>query len=196
MKVLNCQQGTAEWSVARLGKFGGTDAQAVMTAGKGLETLAFEKVVEIMTGKSKESYTNPDMDRGHELEMSARNMYEIETGNTVTEVGYCQLDDYSGCSPDGFIGDDGLVEIKCPRNDVFVRYLYDKKVDPKYYAQMQMQMYVTGRKWVDYVVFNPNFKKSIIVKRIEIDEESQVKLCSGLAQGITKIKEINSGIKN
>jgi exodeoxyribonuclease (lambda-induced) len=121
-------------------------------------------------------------------------MYEIETGNTVTEVGYCQLDDYSGCSPDGFIGEDGLIEIKCPCDSVFVRYLYDKKVDPKYYAQMQMQMLVTGRKWCDYVVFNQNFEKSIVIKRIELDEESQVKLNFGLEQGKTKIKEIVKNI--
>src|SRR5574343_710043 len=129
MKIINVTQGTQQWFDCRLGHFTASNAQAIANNGKGLETLVFEKVAEKLTRKQKESYTNPDIDRGHELEGMARSNYEIETGSKVVEVGFCELDEYVGCSPDGFVGDDGLVEIKCKNDANYVKYLYEKKVD-------------------------------------------------------------------
>lgn len=193
MKIIDAKQGSVEWLACRLGKLTASDAQCISTNGKGLETLCFEKAAELMTWRPKENYTNDDIERGHELEMSARNMYEIETGNMVTEVGFCEYSDYAGCSPDGMVGEDGLIEIKCPNDTTFVRYLYDKKVDPKYYAQMQMQLFITERQWVDYVVYNPNFENSLVIKRIERDEDEIKQIAEGLTKGEARIKEI---IKN
>lgn len=184
------EQGTPEWHALRAGRFTASDAQSIGAEGKGLETLAFEKVAEIKTGKSKESYTNDDMERGHQLEAEARNSYEIETGNTVEQIAFAELDEMIGASPDGLVGEDGLIEIKCPSDVVYTRYLYTGDVDPKYYAQMQMQMYVTGRKWCDYVVYNPNFERSIVIKRVEIDENAQYKIQHGLKAGVELVKKI------
>ena len=189
MIIHNFQQGTQEWLKCRLGKFGGTDAQAVQTNGKGLETLCFQKVADLMIGKPQETYTNTDMERGKELEASARLLYELKTGNQVLEVGYCELDEFTGCSPDGLVTDDGLIEIKCPSDRVFIEYLYSGKVDKKYYWQMQMQMFVTNRKWCDYVLYNENLDR-IEIERIERNEKDIEKLKEGLKTGITKIKEI------
>jgi putative phage-type endonuclease len=188
------EQGSEEWLKLRLGKFGGTDAQAVATNGKGLETLCFEKVGEIITGRLKEQYKNEDMQRGNELEKTARLAYEMETSNIVTKVGYIELNEFIGVSPDGLVGEDGMIEIKCPCDAVFVRFLYDKKIDTKYEWQMQHQMFVSGRKWVDYVLFNDNLNK-IEVNRVERDEAKIEKLRIGTEAGVLKIKEILSKVK-
>lgn len=192
MRIINCDQGTPEWFACRLGKFTASDAQTIGCNGKGLETLVYEKLAEIITGKPKESYSNDDIERGHQLEMEARDSYTIDTGNTVECVGFCELDEYTGASPDGFVNGEGLVEIKCPNNVTFVRYMIDKKIDPKYYSQMQMQMYVTDRRWCDYVVYNPNFPTPVITRRVERDELSIEKIKLGIASGIEMLKNLQS----
>jgi len=195
MKIINVEQGTPEWFACRLGKLTASDGQAIATSGKGLETLCYEKVAEIMTGKQKPSYTNEDIERGHEMEMLARNSYELETGRLVKEVGFVELDEFTGCSPDGFVGEDGLVEIKCKSDANFVRYMYEKKVETEYNWQMQMQMFVTGRKWVDYVVFNENFTKTTQILRVDRNENDIAKLKSGIENGILVIKQILNKVK-
>lgn len=190
MKIHTVAQGTEEWLKLRLGKFTASSAQAIASNGKGLETLVFEKVAEILTGKEKEAYTNVDIERGHQLEEMARSAYELETGNLVKKIGFIEVDEYMGCSPDGLIGEEGLVEIKC-KNDVnFVRMMIDQKVDPEHHWQMQMQMLLTGRVWCDYVVFNQNFPKPIIVIRVDRDQDATTKLDTGLLQGIQTIKKM------
>lgn len=174
----------------RLGKFTASTAQAIATNGKGLETLVFEKVAETMTGKLKEQYTNEDIERGHALEMIARNNYELETGNVVTEIAFIEMDEKIGCSPDGMIAEDGLVEIKCMNDAKFARYMYEMKIDPAHYWQMQMQMLVSGRQWADYVVYNENFKRTTIIQRVTRNEADINKLRAGLVQGVAMLETI------
>jgi predicted phage-related endonuclease len=152
--------------------------------------LVFEKVAERLTGRMKEQYTNADMERGNELEEMARNSYELETGNKVEQVGFVELSEHVGGSPDGVVGEGGLMEIKCPSDPVFARFLYTRKIDPGYYAQMQMQMYVTGRKWCDYVLFNENFPTTTVVTRVERDEKKIEKLKVGLESAVTQLQTI------
>jgi putative phage-type endonuclease len=198
MLVHNCEQGSELWFAIKNGKFSASDAQPIATAGKGLETLVFEKASEILSTHifEPDKYTNEDMERGHALEENARESYEINTGTPVTQVGFVEMNENVGCSPDGLVGDDGLIEIKCPKNEVFVRYMYDGKIDPKYYAQMQMQMLVTERKWVDYVVYNPNFVQQVIVKRVERDEVMIEKIKTGLDTGVKLLNEILRKVQN
>jgi putative phage-type endonuclease len=188
------KQGTEEWKQLRLGKFGSTDAQAVGANGRGLETACFYKASELLIGKGKEFYTNEDMERGKILEDDARTLYELETGNTVKQVGYVELDEYVGCSPDGLVGDDGLIEIKCPNNKVFVEYLFTGKIDTKYSWQMQFQMMVTNRGWNDYVLYNEDLNE-IKITRVERDEKAIEKIKVGLKAGKEKIKNILEKIK-
>lgn len=194
MKIITCVQGSEEWLKVRLGKFGGTDAQAVATAGKGLETLCFEKVGEIITGRLKDTYKNADMERGNELEAQARFAYEMKTGQTVTQVGYIELNEFVGVSPDGLVGEEGLCEIKAPTDANFIKFLYERKPDTKYIWQMQHQMYVTDRKWCDFVIFNDNLNK-VEITRVNRDEAKIEKIRIGLEQGIAKVKEILERIK-
>ena len=190
MKIYNdLTQGTDEWIRVRLGKLSASKAQTIATNGKGLDTLIFEKVAEILTNKPLDSYKNEAMENGSQTEDEARQIYELQTGNKVEQVGFVELSEYIGCSPDGLVGDDGLVEIKCPTPKVFTEYLYSGKVDTKYYAQMQMQMYVTDRKWCDYVVYHPDFQTPCVIKRIDRDEKMIEKIKIGLENGVSQIKE-------
>jgi len=112
MKIIkDVDQKSDEWKKLRLGRFGSTDAQSVSANGKGLVTICYQKVGELVTGKLPESYTNAHMERGNEYEDMARSAYEIETGNLVTQVGYFDFDEFTGGSPDGLVGDDGLVKL-------------------------------------------------------------------------------------
>lgn len=189
-------QGGEEWLAIRLGKFTASDAQAIATNGVGLETLCFQKVAELKTGKpAKEKYTNSDMERGNNLEEMARNSYEIETGIVVTRVAFIEKNEFVGCSPDGLIDEDGLQEIKCKNDTNYAKYLFEGAIDPKHNWQMQMQMDITGRKWCDYVIFNPNFtEKPITITRVERNDKEIEKLRIGLEKGIARVKEILEAI--
>jgi len=195
MTIYNFEQNTPEWHQVRLGKLTASTAQAIATNGKGLETLCFEKVAELLTGRKKEdNFTSIDIERGHILEAQARNAYELLTGNLVKQVGFCEMTDFIGCSPDGFIGDDGLIEIKCKDDKNYAKFLYEPIVDSTYMWQVQMQMLVTGRKWCDFVVYNPNFSRDVSIIRVKRDPEKILKLMDGLEAGVKMIKDIKGKI--
>ena len=183
MEIINCIQGTPEWHIIRSGKFTGSEAQAIASDGAGLKTLVIKLVAEILTGKQEVGYVNADLQRGKDLESEARCSYELETGNIVTEVGFCKLDGQVGCSPDGLVGEDGGVEIKCFSDSKFVDYMFTDKVDTKYEWQCHFNLYVTDRKWWDYVVYNPNFNRPLVIKRIYRNEEAIEKIKLGIKTG-------------
>ena len=138
-----------------------------------------EIAVERMTGKpSGGGFTSHAMERGHEIAPLAREAYSFETGNTVDQLGFCVMtDDFGlelkvGCSPDGVVGDDGLVEIKSP--DVHARHfanLIKNAHATEYKRQVQFQLLVTGRKWCDLVSYHPDFppQHQLAITRIEPD---------------------------
>lgn len=190
MKTHNCEQRSDEWFEVKRFSMGASHAQAIASCGKGLESYILEMMSEAYSTAPKDNYTNAHIERGNELEAQARAIYELETNSKVVQVGFVSIDDYVGCSPDGLVGDDGLIEIKCPSDKVYFQYLLDCKIDTGYYWQMQMQMLVCERKWVDYVVYNPNFEKSIVIKRVFPDTESFEKLKKGFAEGTKRIIEI------
>jgi len=192
MKIHNVEQGTNEWFEIRKGKMTASHAQEVGSNGKGLETYVYNILAEQYSSAERESYTNEHMQRGNELEPVARGIYELSMNTQVKEVGFIEHDEYSGCSPDGLIDEDGGIEIKCPSDPVYFKMLVNRKPDSKYVWQCQMTMMITGRKWWDLVYYNPNFKDSMITFRIEADEEKHEKLRAGLEKGRNLIKEITS----
>ena len=195
MKIYkDIDQNTQEWFDIRDLKFTASNASTILAEGAGLKTLIKEMLAEHYSSGNFEEYsnkyTNKDMDRGHEFEDKARMTYEFETGNTVEQVGFVELNKYVGCSPDGLVNDDGLIEIKNHSDKVYLELLLTDKIDKKYYNQMQMQMYVTGRKWCDYFGFNPNFTdKPFYLKRIFPDTDVFAHLDTALKQAIKDLKE-------
>jgi hypothetical protein len=140
----------------------------------------------------KEQFSNKHTERGNKLEPIARSIYEIETGNTVKQVGFIEYNDYVGCSPDGLVGDDGGIEIKCPDDKEYFKLLLEKEgaISSDYMWQVQMNLLITERKWWDLIFYNPNYKQTIIVFRIYPDEEAQKKLKQGFIIAEKKIKNI------
>lgn len=195
MEIINVEQGTPEWHEWRALRMTASHAQAIASGGKGLDTYILEMMAAYYSTAEKPSFSNSDMERGIELEPIAAMLYEFETGRKPEVVGFITEGDYIGVSPDRFVGDDGMMEIKCPSDKVYMKFLLDRKIDSKYMWQMQMQMQISGRKWNDYTVHNPNFEESIVITRVLPDQEKFDKLTEGYKIGIKKIKEIMEKMK-
>jgi putative phage-type endonuclease len=190
MKIHQIDQRSDEWFEIRRGKMTASNAQAISANSKGLETYIIGLLAEKYSN-NREHYTNGDMDRGVELEEAARMTYELEY-EKVEEVGFIEMDEHCGCSPDGLVGEDGGVEIKCVNDVNFFKLMVDgeKAIESKYKWQVQMCMLVSGRKWWDLVVYNPNFEKNLIVVRMEKDLVMQEKLIIGIEKGKKLIKDL------
>ena len=195
MKIYNFEQRTDEWYNIRKGKMTASNAETIIANGKGLETYIYNLMAEYYSSAEKENYINADMQRGIDLEPEARLEFEFYTDLDVQEVGFIEYNDFIGVSPDGLIGDDGLIEIKCPNDSIYFKLLLSNNIKPEYIAQMQMQMYVTERQYCYFVSYNPNFEKSLYIKKINRDEEMIDKLKKGLERGTQLIKEIKKNFR-
>ncbi len=190
MRIIDCQQQSDEWFEARKGKMTGSQAQAIGSNGKGLETYIYNLMAEKYSSSPGDQYSNDDTDRGNELEDTARKLYELEKGVEISRVGFVEFDEFSGVSPDGLIAGNGLIEIKCPNDKNHFHIAMTSEIDTKYQWQMQMQLLVTGRNWCDFISFNPNFTQDLIIIRVEKDEKKQEKLKEGLLKGKNLIIEL------
>lgn len=174
------EQRTDEWFAARCGKVTASriaDVCAKTKTGWGASRANYmaQLIAERLTGTAVESFTNAAMQWGTEQEPNARAAYEFLTDNTVTEIGFVDnlVIPMSGASPDGLVGDDGLVEIKCPNTATHIDTLLSGKIDAKYIKQMQWQMACTGRDWCDFVSYDPRLPThmQLWVKRVNRDDK-------------------------
>ena len=195
MKIYNFEQRTEDWYNIRKGKMTASNAETIIANGKGLETYIYNLMAEYYSSAEKENYINADMQRGIDLEPEARLEFEFYTDLDVQEVGFIEHNEFIGVSPDGLIGNDGLIEIKCPNDSIYFKLLLSNNIKPEYIAQMQMQMYVTDRQYCYFVSYNPNFEKSLYIKKINRDEEMIEKLKKGLERGTELIKEIKENFR-
>lgn len=178
-------QGSPEWFAIRKGKMTASHAQEIANMGKGLDTYIYEILAEENSSGGEERFTNQHTERGVELEPMAREMFELEYKCQIEQVGFIEHNPVSGCSPDGLVGEDGGVEIKCHQNVAHFKLIVDgkKAIDSKYIWQIQMNLFVTGRKWWKYVAYNPNFAKSLVVFDIVPDPDMHAKIRAGIALG-------------
>lgn len=181
MILIQCEQGTQEWHQARAGvitcsKF----RDATEKTAKGLRTAkstlySAQVAVEIVSGEPGEDVFNSwQMKRGTELEPRARLEYEALTGNFAAESGVVLTDDRKfGYSTDGFVGADGLIEIKCLASAEKIIDMWRTGDMSEYMHQMQGGMWITGRNWCDFVMFCPQLEKigkQIFYRRVARDE--------------------------
>ena len=198
-------QRTPEWFAARLGKVTASRVADVIAKTKtgysaSRENYMAQLVVERMTNTQAESFTNAAMQWGNDQEPFARAAYEIKQGVMVEETGLVDHPTIpmAGASPDGLVGEDGLVEIKCPNTATHIDTLLTQTVPAKYITQMQFQMACTGRQWCDFVSFDPRMpaKAQIFVKRVLRDDvfirevESEIK--KFLAEVSAKVIQLNN----
>ena len=197
MKIHKFEQNTPEWHEVRKGKMTASNATAIGNIGKGLETYTKEIVRKQLSSKVEDELKRLDFDRGHELEPIAREMYELEKGVVVDQIGFIEVDEFVGCSPDGLVGIDGGTEIKCPDDKVYFDYLLDGEnaIESGHIWQCQMNMLITGRKWWDLIIYNPNFEKSMFIFRILPDPKKFEALEKGLAVGREQIILLRNKLK-
>lgn len=182
------EQGTAEWHQDRLGKVTASRIADVMMkpTTSGFQNYQAQLVCERLTGQPTETFVSAAMQHGTDTEPQARAMYTLLTGNDVEEVGFISHPTLamSGASPDGLVGSDGLVEIKCPQPATHIKTLVGADVDRKYMLQMQWQMVCTGRDWCDFVSFCPSFppELQLFVKRIDHNAE----LAAEITEAVTR----------
>jgi putative phage-type endonuclease len=193
MQILNMTQGSAEWLQARCGVLTSSEFQTLLMKGKGSapsktrQTLLMKKAAERITGTPTESYSNGYMERGHEQEPVARELYEESTGSKVQECGFI-LNEGFGSSTDGLVEDDGVVEIKSRMAHLQIELLMSGEVPKEHQAQLQGGMMVSGRNWADFIAYSPNMP--LFIKRVARDEEYIASLKDALAKAEEEINEI------
>jgi len=126
----------------------------------------------------------------------ARDMYEIVSGNTVEQTGFITGDNAIGCSPDGLVGDDGLIEIKCKDTHTHLKAIVKDYIEPTHKTQMQFSMYVTGRSWCDYVLYNENYDNPLHIIHVTRDEEYILEIVKQIERANNEIDKIIKQAEN
>jgi putative phage-type endonuclease len=196
-------QGSPEWIAVRLGKVTASRVADVTRRTKtGFSTsranYMAELIAERLTGEAAPSFTNAAMQWGTDKEPEARAAYEFRTDTEVVAVGFVIHPDIpdSGASPDGLVGADGLVEIKCPNTATHLDALLGQSVDGDYIKQMQWQMACTGRDWCDFVSYDPRMPAHLrmTVTRVERDQkliaEMEKDVCAFLDEMAKKLAKL------
>ena len=177
--IKDIEQGSADWHTLRLGKITASRVKDVLSKGRGTtpsklsETYMIELLAEWLTGEAKPFFENDAMRWGTETEPQARAMYELRSGNSVEEVAFIIKDDFVGVSPDGLIGDNGMIEIKCPTTITQIKRALSDDYSLDYYAQIQMQLWVAERDWCDFLSFDPRLDvdAGYLLQRVKRDDE-------------------------
>ena len=175
-------QRNEEWFTQRAGRFTASRFADVLARNKktgeplkAYHDCIWQVVTERLSGVPTEGATGFALQWGTDLEPYAREAYELETGNIVTESGFIVHPEYPhvGCSPDGLIGTDGGLELKCPKSSTVHLERFISGVPPEYMPQIQGCMMVTGRKWWDFVSFDPRMPAShrLLIIRVDRDQE-------------------------
>lgn len=202
----NAAQDDAGWMLDRAGKFTASRASDLMaktktgpSASRG--NLIALLAVERLTGQPVETYQNAAMQRGIETEAEARDAYSFAKGVAVEEVGFIPCDQLpnTGCSPDGLVGEDGLVEIKCPAS--MAKHLDALRTGAhavEYRWQLQHQLMVTGRAWVDAASYDPRFPEhlQLAVKRVERDEAAIAELRAEILKADAEVSALVEELNN
>jgi predicted phage-related endonuclease len=194
-------QGSDEWRQARCGSVGASDAPRVVRRTKSgysadRESLMAEKVLERLTGAPVEIFKTQAMLQGTAREPEARMLYEVVRGAEVAEVGLIPHPSIKGthCSPDGFVGEAGLIEIKAPMAAAHLNTLLTETISEAHLVQVMWQLSCTRRSWCDYVSYNPDFPApmQVWIKRVVRDAAFIGELEREIA---TFIKEIDRKVE-
>jgi putative phage-type endonuclease len=177
---LAVEQGTPEWHELRRGKVTASRVADILAktktgASASRQNYLIELALQRTTKTIEPSYTNAAMEWGTATEPQARVAYEVKTNNFVDQVPFIDHPTIQGfgCSPDGLVGKDGLLEIKCPNSATHWEYFKSKEPPKKYFIQMQAQMSVTGAKWCDFVSFDPRMpeRSQLLIVHVPRDPE-------------------------
>lgn len=207
MKVLDFPQGTAEWALARAGRVTASCVDKVLsrardgkTEGATRRNYRAQIIAEILTGLPQESgFTNKAIEDGLEREPLACGKYEVQTGVDVDKVGFVlhPTIERAGCSPDGLVGPNGLVQFKCPFPATHIGYLLAGEVPTGYQPQMLWEMACTERDWCDFVSYCPALGPdlALYVKRFPRDETRIQKITAEVNVFLNEVDETIAALK-
>lgn len=199
------EQGTPEWHAMRCGKVTASRVADVTAKTKsGISamraTYMGQLIAERLTGVVADSYTSDAMKWGTDTEEEARNAYAFYYGAKLAPVAFVEHPTIamSGASPDRYVGDDGLIEVKCPNTATHIETLLGKAAPGKYIKQMQWQMACTGRAWCDFVSFDPRMPEhlKLFVRRVPRDpiviSELEAEVRQFIRDMDAKLSELNA----
>jgi putative phage-type endonuclease len=178
IEATKIEQGSLEWKMLRAGKVTASRVADVLSKIKsgesaGRKNYKMDLVAERLTNQPAESFTNSAMQWGTEQEPFARIAYETKMNLFVEQIPFMDHPkiEWFGCSPDGLVAEDGLIEIKCPNTTTHLEYIDGGKPPAKYIPQMQTQMACTGRKWCDFVSFDPRLPENLQLFVVRLDRD-------------------------
>ena len=195
-KIIDCDQRSPEWHQARSGVPSASEFDKIVTSdgspSKQRQKYMYELVGQKLGALPEESYTNKAIENGILREAEAREMYSRDV-KPVVQVGFCIHDEGYGCSPDGLVEEDGVIEIKCPILSTHIEYLIKQKLPTDYVQQVQGQLLVTGRKYNDFISFFPNLKPLVV--RCYRDEVFISRLRLELLKFIKELNELTEKLR-
>ena len=204
MTIHMMEQRSPEWFAHRLGRVTASriaDVMAQTKSGPGAARKNYlaDLVAERLTGEAREGFSNAAMQWGTDMEPQARAAYEFLHDASVTEVGFIDHPTLSmaGCSPDGLVGENGMVEIKCPNTATHIDTLLSGNIEGKYLKQMQFQMQCAGRHWCDFVSFDPRLpaEMQLFVKRIPRDPALIVEIEAEVSAFLVEVDETVAALR-
>jgi putative phage-type endonuclease len=189
------EQNSDEWFALRRGKFTASTFKDLFMGEntQGYKDAIYKVAFERLTNTSPESFTNEYMQRGNELEPEARAWYEFEKNVEVIKAGFFEYNDWIGASPDGLVGDSGLIEIKCPKFSTMMDYLIKKELPKTYFHQVHGQLLVTDRQWCDFIAYHPSLPKFVL--RVEREKKIDDEILDKLFKAVKEVEQIITKLK-
>ena len=195
-RIIECEQGSPEWFEARRGIPTASRFADVLAEGKGVMRIKYMRQLagEIITGESMETYKNDKMERGKEQEDEIRVRYAYDRDVNVERIGFVRSNMAStGCSPDGLVNVDGMVEIKSSEPHLLIEILDTGKIPTQHMPQVQGSLWITGRDWCDLVIGWPKLPLSIT--RVPRDESYMANLQRELNRFNMELQELVGRIR-
>ena len=198
MRIIECQQQSEEWDRWRA-RPTASEFGSFCTPARGDYSKQATEYAAKIVAKRLGVYTEPPpsfwMEWGTEHEPNARHAYTLQTDREVQEVGFILPDgtDAYGGSPDGLVGDDGLIEIKCPKPETLIAYHANGTLPDAYKPQVQGLLLISGRAWCDFFVFHPELEPFLL--RVEPDLDYQAKIAENLLLLLREVERIESHVR-
>jgi len=193
IQIFTCKQGSEEWRRARMGVPTASEFHSVLAKGEGKtrKKYMFELLGERLTGEPMAQFSNVHTERGHALEDEARQLYSFDVAEPLLQVGFVRNGPV-GCSPDSLVGEDGVLEIKTKLPHLQLEVLHNNRVPPEHIAQCQGVLWVTNRKWLDFVSYWPGLP--LFVRRVIPDLEYFDKLAAALGAFEAELQELAASL--
>ncbi len=187
--IIDCVQGSEEWFEARLGFVTASNFHKALNKKTGRGLYMRKIAAERLTGCREESYKNEIMEYGTETEQEARKYYETANDCKIEQVGFVTKDEWIGGSPDGFVGEEGIIEIKCTLASTHIEHILSGKMPTKHIPQVQGLLWITDRKWCDFISFDPKVvSKPMFCIRVERDKDYFLTLAAEVGIFVGELK--------